>query len=192
MQESWQSVLDFWFRERDHPEYGKPRQEWFVKNPVFDQQVPLYLGDRHHQAKAGQLDAWQKNPFGCLALIILLDQVPRNLFRHSPQAFATDDQALNLAKAAIAQQFDQPLLPVQRWFMYLPFEHSENLEDQRQSLELFSRLKDDPDSASTIEYAQKHYDVIATFGRFPHRNKILGRASTPAEIHFLKQPGSTF
>ncbi len=192
MQESWQSVLDFWFREHDHPEYGKPRQEWFVKNPVFDQQVQLYLGDRHHQAKAGQLDAWQKNPFGCLALIILLDQVPRNLFRHSPQAFATDDQALNLAKAAIAQQFDQPLLPVQRWFMYLPFEHSENLEDQRQSLELFSRLKDDPDSASTIEYAQKHYDVIATFGRFPHRNKILGRASTPAEIHFLKQPGSTF
>ena len=114
------------------------------------------------------------------------------MFRGTAQAFATDPQALEVAQYAVANGFDQELLTVQRWFVYLPFEHSENLGEQRQCVELFATLSDDPDSASTLDYAVRHRAVIERFGRFPHRNKILGRATTPEEAEFLKQPGSSF
>jgi uncharacterized protein (DUF924 family) len=144
------------------------------------------------QAQAGNLDSWKNSPQSCLALILLLDQFPRHMFRGTPQAFATDWQALSAAQYAIAQGYDRELLPVQRWFIYLPFEHSENLDHQNQSVSLFEQLSDDPDSADTIQYAIRHRKVILRFGRFPHRNAILGRVSTAQEEEFLQQPGSSF
>ncbi|HAJ60876.1 MAG TPA: DUF924 domain-containing protein, partial [Cyanobacteria bacterium UBA8543] len=150
-----------------------------------------FLND-YQQAAAGKLDDWKASPHGCLALIILLDQFSRNMFRGQPQAFATDPQALAYAKYAIAQGFDKELLPIQRWFVYMPFEHSENLADQHECVELFSTLQDYPECDNGVDYAIRHLRVIERFGRFPHRNKIIGRQTTPEEAEFLKQPGSSF
>lgn len=185
-------VLDFWFGSPDDPNHGKPKANWFRSNPEFDREIHTCFGQVYEQAARGDLDSWQESPQTCLALILLLDQFPRNLFRGQPEAFATDWQALSTANYAIAQGYDRDLLPVQRWFIYLPFEHSESLEDQRRSVELFQQLSNDPDSFSAIEYAMRHLEVIEKFGRFPHRNGILGRPSTPAEKQFLKQPGAGF
>ena len=185
-------ILDFWFGQPDQSDYGKQRFFWFNKKPEFDQELRLRFLTDYQQAAAGQLDHWKESPKSCLALILLLDQFPRNMFRGTAQAFATDPQAVEVAQYAVANGFDQELLTVQRWFVYLPFEHSENLGEQRQCVELFATLSDDPDSASTLDYAVRHRAVIERFGRFPHRNKILGRATTPEEAEFLKQPGSSF
>ncbi len=185
-------ILDFWFGKPDDADYGKSRKVWFIKNPEFDQEVRSRFLKDYQQAAAGELDDWKTSPQGCLALIILLDQFPRNIFRGQPQAFATDPQALVYAQHAVAQGFDKQLLPIQRQFIYLPFEHSENLEHQRQCIELFSMLKDHPECSSGVDYAHRHHKVIERFGRFPHRNEILGRETTPEEAEFLKQPGSSF
>lgn len=185
-------ILDFWFGKPDEADYGKPRKVWFIKNPEFDQEVRSRFLKDYQQAATGELDDWKTSPHGCLALIILLDQFPRNMFRGQPQAFATDPQALAYAQHAVAQGFDKQLLPIQRQFIYLPFEHSENLEHQHQCIELFSMLKDHPECSSCVDYAHRHHKVIERFGRFPHRNKILGRETTPEEAEFLKQPGSSF
>jgi uncharacterized protein (DUF924 family) len=187
-----QEILDFWFGQANEASYGKPRQVWFTKKPEFDEQVQTHFMTDYQLAAAGQLDRWKQSPETCLALILLLDQFPRNMFRGTPQQFATDWQALSTAQYAVAQGYDRQLLPVQRWFIYLPFEHSENLEDQRQAVKLFQQLSDDPDSADTIDYAIRHKQIIERFGRFPHRNAILGRPSTQEEKEFLKQPGSSF
>jgi len=185
-------ILDFWFGKPDEADYGKPRKVWFTKNPEFDQEVRSRFLIDYQQAAAGHLDDWKASPLGCLALIILLDQFPRNMFRGQPQTFATDPQALAYAHHTVAQGFDKELLPIQRCFVYLPFEHSENLAHQRQAIELFSTLKDYPECASGVDYAHRHLKVIERFGRFPHRNEILGRETTPEEAEFLKQPGSSF
>ena len=185
-------ILDFWFGKPDEADYGKPRKVWFTKNPEFDQEVRSRFLIDYQQAAAGHLDDWKASPLGCLALIILLDQFPRNMFRGQPQTFATDPQALAYAQHTVAQCFDKELLPIQRCFVYLPFEHSENLAHQHQAIELFSTLKDYPECASGVDYAHRHLKVIERFGRFPHRNKILGRETTPEEAEFLKQPGSSF
>lgn len=185
-------ILDFWFGQPDGASYGKPRQVWFVKKPEFDLEMRTRFVSDYEQAAAGNLDDWKNSPQNCLALILLLDQFPRNMFRGTPGAFATDWQALSTAQYAIAQAYDRELLPVQRWFVYLPFEHSENLEHQNQAVALYEQLRDDPDSADPINYAIRHREVILRFGRFPHRNAILGRVSTPDEEAFLQQPGSSF
>jgi uncharacterized protein (DUF924 family) len=185
-------ILDFWFGNPDEPDFGKPRKFWFTKNSEFDQQIRNRFLSDYQQAAASQLDDWKMTPQSCLALIILLDQFPRNMFRNQPQAFATDSQALMYAQYAVTCGFDKQLLPIQRWFIYLPFEHSENLAHQRQCLELLQQLQDYPEMADGINYAVKHLEVIERFGRFPHRNKILGRETTPEESEFLKQPGSSF
>jgi uncharacterized protein (DUF924 family) len=185
-------ILEFWFGQPDDADYGKQRKVWFTKNLDFDQEVRSRFLSDYQKAAAGELDDWKNSPLSCLALIILLDQFPRNIFRGQPQAFATDSQALAVAKYAIEQGWDQELLPIQRLFIYIPFEHSENLSDQHQCVELFSTLKDYPECASGVDYAYRHLHVIEKFGRFPHRNQILGRETTPAEAEFLKQPGSTF
>ncbi len=185
-------ILDFWFGRPDEASYGKQRSFWFTKKPKFDRELKaLFLTD-YEQAAAGQLDHWKESPHSCLALILLLDQFPRNMFRGTAIAFATDPQALLAAEHAVNKGFDRELLPVQRWFIYLPFEHSENLDHQHQCVELFAALRSDLDSAATINYAVRHLSVIERFGRFPHRNKILGRATTPEEAEFLQQPGSSF
>jgi uncharacterized protein (DUF924 family) len=189
---SWAEVREFWFGAHDRPEFGRPRACWFQKSDAFDALVRDRFLSTHEAAAAGALDAWAARPLSALALAVVLDQFPRNMFRGSPRAFATDARALALAREAVAQRFDDVLLPVQRWFVYLPFEHAEDLDAQRGSLRLFERLATDAAGAGTFTYAMRHYAVIERFGRFPHRNAILGRASTPEEIAFLAQPGSSF
>jgi uncharacterized protein (DUF924 family) len=190
-----EEVLQFWFStpQSEEAQYLKRRKVWFGKNPEFDQAIHRRFLTTYDQAASGELHAWQATPEGCLALILLLDQFPRNLFRGQPQSFATDPQALSLALAAIAQSFDQALAPIQRIFIYLPLEHSENLEHQHQSVALFQQITAHrPELADVYDYAVRHQTVIERFGRFPHRNAILGRASTAAELEFLTQPGSSF
>ncbi|MEN9225716.1 MAG: DUF924 family protein [Thermostichus sp. HHBFW_bins_43] len=187
-----EEILRFWFGDPAEPEYGQPRPEWFKKDPAFDRRIENLFLPLYEQAAAGQLEPWQGSPSTCLALIVVLDQFPRNMFRNTPRAFATDPLALRAARQAVAQGFDRQLLPVQRWFVYLPFEHSENLADQQQSLQLFRQLESDPASHNAIDYARRHLEIIEQFGRFPHRNAILGRPSTPEELEFLQQPGSSF
>ena len=185
-------ILDFWFGSPDEPDYGKPRKSWFAKEPEFDEKLRSRFLTDYEKAAGGHLDEWKDSPLDCLALILLLDQFPRNLFRETPQAFATDWEALSTAHQAIAQGYDRKLLNVQRWFVYLPFEHSENIDHQRQSVKLFQKLSGDKESAKAIESAIRHRSVIERFGRFPHRNIILGRPSNPEEKEFLKQPGARF
>jgi len=185
-------VLDFWFGRSNSPEFGKVQKKWFKKDADFDAEVRSRFLQQYELAASGQLDSWQNSPDNCLALILLLDQFPRNMFRGTPQAFATDSKALATAEYAVNNKFDGGLLTVQKWFIYLPFEHSENLENQQKSVELFRQLSGDTDSDSVIEYAMQHLEIIQRFGRFPHRNQILGRETTPEEAEFLKQPGSEF
>lgn len=185
-------ILTFWFGELEDPLFGEPRSIWFKTDPQFDEKIRSHFLWDYELAITGKLDPWEEHPESCLALILLLDQFPRHMFRGTPQAYDTDSHALTIAKSAISHQFDQRLLPVQRWFIYLPFEHSENLEDQQKSVELFQQLSEYPHSNSVIEYAINHLEIIQKFGRFPHRNQILGRVTTPDEIEFLKQPHSSF
>ncbi|NJK68591.1 MAG: DUF924 domain-containing protein [Microcoleus sp. CSU_2_2] len=185
-------VLDFWFGRSNSPEFGKVHNKWFKKDLAFDEEVRSSFFSQYELAASGQLDSLQESPENCLALIILLDQFPRNMFRGTPQAFATDSKALATAEHAVKNNFDRELLTVQKWFIYLPFEHSENLKHQQKSVELFSNLQGEPDSESVINYAIEHFKIIERFGRFPHRNQILGRETTPEEAEFLKQPGSGF
>lgn len=192
MNNNYKDILDFWFGKSTSIDYGKPQKFWFIKDLEFDKEIRSRFLYTYELAASHQLDNWKNSPLSCLALIIVLDQFPRNIFRQQPQSFATDAQALELAKYAICQEFDCRLFPVQRWFIYLPFEHSENLTHQHQAVALFSTLRDDPDSVSSIEYAYRHLKVIERFGRFPHRNPILARVSTAKELDFLKQPGASF
>ena len=188
----FQEVLDFWFGPSASPEYGRPREAWFKKSDAFDEAIRAHFLDLHQQAADGQLQPWCTAPDSLLALIVVLDQFPRNLFRGTSRALATDAPALAAAQLAVARRFDRSLLPVQRWFVYLPFEHAEDLDMQRRCMNLFEGLRSDPDNAGTIDYARRHYEIIARFGRFPHRNAVLERISTPEEIEFLQQPGSGF
>ncbi|MDJ0799216.1 MAG: DUF924 family protein [Calothrix sp. MO_167.B12] len=185
-------ILDFWFGKPDEPGYGKPRKIWFSKQPEFDEEIRTWFYPDYQRAAAGYLDNWAELPQNCLALILLLDQFPRNIFRGTPDAFATDWQALSVAQQAISKGYDRKFLPVQRWFFYLPFEHSENMQHQHKAVELFQQLTHSGDSATAVNSAIHHRQIIERFGRFPHRNEILGRLSTPDEKEFLQQPGSSF
>ncbi len=188
-----QSVLDFWFSAPGSAQYGNPRKEWFQKNFDFDEKIRARFSSLHDAAARGELREWEAQPHGLLALIILLDQFPRNLFRNTARAFVTDAQALAHAQTAVAKKLDAVLLPIQRLFVYLPFEHSEDLLMQQQALELFSALaKQNAGFDGYLDYARRHHDVVKRFGRFPHRNVALNRASTAEEMSFLAQPGSGF
>jgi uncharacterized protein (DUF924 family) len=186
------AVLDFWFGRSSDPAYALRRRAWFRADVAFDRAVGERCGTLHDEAAAGQLDGWPATPLGNLARLILLDQVPRNLFRGTPRAYATDTVARALARATLDAGLARALTPVQRWFVYLPFEHSEALADQRRALDLFEALTDGPDHASTLISVRRHLEIIERFGRFPHRNAILGRASTPEETAFLREPNSSF
>ncbi|MCU0523756.1 MAG: DUF924 domain-containing protein [Elainella sp. Prado103] len=188
-----QEILQFWFSTGEEATYDRRCQVWFGKQPELDAAIQRDFQDIYTQAAAGQLNHWRHTPQGCLALILLLDQFSRNMFRDTPQAFATDPQARQVAQFAVEQGYDQQLLPIERIFVYLPFEHSEDLTDQQRSVDLFQALTQTaPDLIDVYDYALRHQRVIQQFGRFPHRNRILERASTAAEIEFLKQPGSAF
>lgn len=183
-------ILDFWFRPDES--YGKPPLVWFAKNPEFDEALRTRFRTDYELAATGKLNCWQTSPQSCLALILLLDQFPRNFFRGQAKAFATDPQAIAVAKHALTNGFDRQLPYAQRWFVYLPFEHSENLDEQRRSVELFQQLREDPASAQPLAFAIRHLGIIECFGRFPHRNPILGRTTTPEEAEFLKELHSSF
>jgi uncharacterized protein (DUF924 family) len=155
-----EEVLEFWFGHHHTEDYGKSRQSWFVKNKNFDEEVRSRFLKIYQKAAWGELNNWQESPLSCLALIIILDQFPRNMFRDTPQAFDTDNLALKHANYAVERHYDRELFPVQRWFIYCPFEHSENLEDQEKAVALFSTLESDRDSAGAIDYARKHLKVI--------------------------------
>jgi uncharacterized protein (DUF924 family) len=185
-------VLGFWFGEPGSPERGRPRKCWFEKSEAFDAEVRYRFLALQRRAAAGKLRKWERTPLAALALVVLLDQFPRNMFRGEARAFACDALALRVARHIVDSRFDSMLRPVERWFAYLPFEHAEDLAVQRRSLTLFGALAGDPDSAGTISYARRHYDIVRRFGRFPHRNAILGRVSTSEEAAFLSQPGSSF
>lgn len=188
-----QAVLDFWFLPADNPGYGQARAEWFRKDDSFDARIAGRFGALIDAAIDGGLRDWEATPHGALARIIVLDQFTRNVHRATPRAFAGDAQALALALSLTEQGLDQQLPPMLRAFVYLPFEHAEDLAMQARAVELFQLLSQaHPGFESMLDYAQRHQEVIARFGRFPHRNAILGRASTPQEVEFLRQPGSSF
>lgn len=187
-----QAVLDFWFGPASDPDHCNARKAWFRKDDAFDAQLRARFLRTHEDACARRLDDWRDSAPGCLALIIVLDQFSRNMFRGTPRAFECDPYARELAAHAVAAKLDAAMPPVHRMFVYLPFEHSESLADQARSVELFDGLRGEPQLADSIPYAQKHYDVIARFGRFPHRNAILGRPSTPDELFYLSRPGAGF
>jgi len=185
-------VLDFWFGARSEEEFGKSRRQWFVKDPDFDAGIARRFGALVAAALHGGLDHWQANPQHELARIIVLDQLTRNIYRGTAAMFAGDALALAAAVAMVDGGRDQELLPVQRAFCYLPFEHSESLADQDRAVALFEALRDDQPAGGMLEWALRHREIIQRFGRFPHRNEMLGRASSGAEIEFLSQPGSRF
>ncbi|EON12927.1 MULTISPECIES: DUF924 family protein [Pandoraea] len=189
----WQAVLDFWFGTPDSPEYGLSRPEWFRKSEAFDEEIRTRFGALHARALAGELADWAQAPIGACALIVVLDQFSRNLFRHQAKAFAGDALALAVARRLVAAGGDQRLPTAQhRVFVYLPFEHDESLESQHLSLALYEQLAKVSGLVDNLDYARKHAVIIERFGRYPHRNAALGRASTPEEIAFLKAPGSSF
>jgi uncharacterized protein (DUF924 family) len=187
------AIYDFWFGGPELNEFGQPRKAWFVKDPAFDEEIRRRFLATLESAERGELKHWLDTPQACLSLIILLDQFPRNMFRDTPRAFATDAMALESARFALERSYDQAFISLERIFFYLPFEHSESLADQAHCVSLVQALaNEDPARADFLDYAKRHHDVIARFGRFPHRNRILGRISTEAEIEFLRQPGSSF
>lgn len=193
-------VLDFWFGPPGSSAdiAARQRRLWFGKSAENDQAVVDRFGDTLLAAAEGRLDHWSGTPRGRLALVIVLDQFPHHIHRDRPQAFATDPQALALSLAALDAGEAAQLSPIERVFLYLPLEHAESLALQERVVALFAALAQeaaDDERAlfdDFLDYAVKHRDVVARFGRFPHRNAILGRPSTPEEIEFLKQPGSRF
>lgn len=185
-------VLDFWFGAPGTASYCLDRPEWFRKDAAFDASIHEAFGVLIEQALRGELDGWSREPRGALAQIILLDQFTRNAFRGTPRAFAGDPRALAAAQRMVAARRDEALQPMQRVFVYLPFEHAEDFAMQDEAVRLLSRLPREPWQESVLDFAQRHRAIVARFGRFPHRNAILGRPSTAEEIEFLKQPGSGF
>lgn len=188
-----QAVLDYWFDTPDSSAWNTVRPLWFSKSDATDEDIRRRFLATWEQARAGACDAWALTPLGACALIVLTDQLSRNMFRGKPEAFATDALALRTARAMVARGDDLKLpTPFHRQFCYMPFEHDESLESQNASIRLFTQLRDDTGSGDALHWAELHRDVIVRFGRYPHRNAILGRSSTPEEIAFLAQPGSSF
>jgi len=186
-----QDVLDFWFAEAN-------AAHWFAADDAFDARIRERFGSAVQAAADGRLDDWARTPSGWLALLILLDQFPRNLYRDDPRAWAADAGAQRVALSGLARDDDRQLPAVQRVFAYLPLEHAEDPALQRRSVALFEALLAEAVAEQRrpfedyLDYARRHREVIARFGRFPHRNAALGRPSTPEELHYLAQPGAGF
>lgn len=186
-------ILDFWFLPPGAPGHGQFRGEWFRKDAAFDDAIRRRFLPAVEAALAGGLADWEAAPRDALALLLVLDQFPRNLFRGEARAFAGDARARRVADAMLARGWDRAMNGVERLFVYLPFEHGEALADQERALGLFGALAaEQPGFDGTLDYARRHHAVIARFGRFPHRNAALGRESTAAEADYLAQPGSGF
>ncbi|EXF94990.1 hypothetical protein HK44_025415 [Pseudomonas fluorescens HK44] len=200
MSAPWQPLLEWWFGSADDPNEvaAQKRTLWFGKRDSQDLEARTRFGDLVEQALAGGLTEWTQCPEGWLALVLLLDQLPRMIFRESPKSFAGDLRAQALVAQGIAADFDRQLLPILRVFIYLVFEHCEHLAVQNEAVSRFADLlAEQPEAdravfADNLDYAERHQKIIARFGRFPHRNAVLGRASTAEELEFLSRPGSRF
>lgn len=195
----YDDVLVFWFGFDARGPIPEERLKfWFGGSPETDERIRDRFGGRVGKASRGELSHWEEEPCGRLALILLLDQFTRNIYRGTPQAYALDSRALQLSLDGLARGHDQALEPIERAFFYLPLEHAEDLSAQQRSVHLFESLIEDvaevqrPAIESFADYARRHCDIIARFGRFPHRNSTLGRPSTDKEAAFLRQPGSSF
>lgn len=176
-----EEVHDFWFEECG-------RDDWFGKAGELDREITERFRDTHLALAAGLTENWRATPENLLAAIVVLDQFPRNIYRDTPLAFATDGLALAAAKAAIEAGDDRRVPDSCRIFFYMPFEHAEDIAEQHRSVALFTALGDE----EYIDYAQRHREVIAAYGRFPHRNRLIGRQSTAAELEYLAKPGAGF
>lgn len=170
-------ILEFWFSETS-------RKRWFRSTPEFDRELEARFLEAFEMASEGRLADWGQTADGALALVILLDQTPLNIFRGEPRCFATEGPALDVARRAIAAGLDHELTPERKAFLYMPYMHSESLADQQRSVELYSQ----PGLAHHLKWAHHHYDIVRRFGRFPHRNAILGRESTAEEQSYLSSP----
>jgi uncharacterized protein (DUF924 family) len=189
--ETQDQILEFWFGASGSADHGRMRSEWFRKDLAFDAAIRDRFGAAVETALAGGFTDWTA-PRAALAHVLLLDQFTRNIFRDSPRAFAGDRLALATAEAVIGRGGDAALTPVERRFMYLPFTHAEDASAQTRAIALCTRLRDETGDGDPLFWAEKHATVIRRFGRYPHRNAILGRTSTPEEIAFLARPGSRF
>jgi uncharacterized protein (DUF924 family) len=172
-------VLAFWFADP---------ARWWRKDPAFDAEIRTRFHDLHRAVAAGAREDWRATPRGALAYVVVLDQFSRNMFRDTAGMFASDAQAVAAARAAVDRGDDRALADTERMFLYMPLMHSEDLADQDRCVDLFRALG----RSYELNYAEQHRDIVRRFGRFPHRNQLLGRASTPDEVEFLKQPGSSF
>ena len=196
----WQPLLDWWFGTAETSEAiaADKGKLWFGKRDSQDLEAQTRFGVFVEQALAGELTEWTQRPDGWLAVVLLLDQLPRMIFRESPKAFSGDLRAQKLVAQGIAADFDRQLQPIQRVFIYLVFEHSENLAVQNECISRYIDLVAQQPAGDRalfsdyLDYAERHQRVIAQFGRFPHRNAVLGRASTAEELAFLSKPGSRF
>ena len=196
----WQPLLEWWFGSSESPDdvAADKGKLWFGKRDSQDLEAQTRFGDWVEQALAGGLTDWAQRPEGWLALVLLLDQLPRMIFRDTPKSFSGDLRAQALVAQGIAADFDRQLRPIQRVFIYLVFEHCENLAVQNEAVSRFIELvAQQPEAdrtvfADNLDYAERHQKVIAQFGRFPHRNAVLGRESTAEEVEFLSGPGSRF
>ena len=190
-------VLDFWFGEDPLLVLDKSDQ-WFEKDVSFDDSIRTQFAGLMKDAENGAFEDWAKTPRGALALVLLLDQFPRNVFRDDPRAFANDAHARRITEIAIDHGLDQQLSAIERTFLYLPLEHSENINAQQRVVGLFKKLINEAQAGEhqivtqALTYAMSHREIIERFGRFPHRNTILGRKSSRAEVDFLKTPYSSF
>ncbi|RJG04352.1 DUF924 family protein [Noviherbaspirillum sedimenti] len=194
------TLHEFWFgfSQSDAELANEKAKLWWRKNPQADAEIRQRFEAWVTKAANRELDAWSRSAAGCLALILLLDQFPRNIYRDTPQAFALDPLALAYCKEGMRNGFDMLLRPIERVFFYLPLEHSESREDQDLAVALFEKLlasvplPQRPVFAGFLDFAVRHRDIVARFGRFPHRNRILGRPSRPEELEFLQEKGSSF
>jgi uncharacterized protein (DUF924 family) len=194
---AFQEVLLFWFGD-DSSDQLKNKALWFKKDNDFDTLIRERFEPLLNDAVTGDLQAWREDARSCLAFVVLLDQFSRNMYRDTPKAFSQDALALEASKDAVAKRLDKALSTIERSMFYMPFMHSEKLDDQRRGIELFEQLKEDaeedlkPSIQMNIDYMKRHAEIIETFGRFPHRNAILNRESTAEEKTFLKTPNSSF
>lgn len=202
---SIERILNFWFHSLTDAQAidkkSPPAKLWFNGGKAFDEEIRQKFLDTYHQARAGEFKDWESTAQGGLALVIIFDQFSRNMFRGAAQAFETDALALELTQSSIKDGKDKELMCVERVFLYMPLMHSESLGVQELGVGKFGSLVDDSKTKSplntsyfeyNLKYARQHRDIIALFGRFPHRNAVLNRASTPEEVAFLAKPGSSF
>jgi len=193
-------VLQFWFGDVD--ELGRSdvqhSRRWFMKDEAFDRQIAERFGETYADVRGGLREAWLDDPRGRVAYVIVLDQFPRNMFRGTARMFEADRQALAAAVEGVARHDDAALTVNERSFLYMPYMHSEDLDMQERSVALFKELAESAPSelrgamVAAVQYAEKHHDIVARYGRFPHRNTALKRQSTPQELAFLAQPDSGF